>query len=503
MLPLLLLPVLAVFQGCDLDENPVSVITPDNFYQNEAEVLGGLSATYSRLRQVTEHYYNMSEVSSDEMVVPTRGSDWFDNGRWLEIHQQSWAANSPSGLEDVNMAWVNLFSGVANANVVLEGMQNVTVADQETFVAELRTLRAYYYYLLMDFFGGLPLATDTEILERPRTTRAELFNFIEQELTAARNDLPASWPSEMHGRMTQGAVDAILASMYLNAEVFTGTVSTSGLQRGQARWQDAITAADRVINSGLYSLEADWEFNFAPDNHMSRELIFVVKFLNQSGLGNNFPMRLLHYNQLNPTPWNGFSTLAETFFKFDPDDLRTGVFLVGQQVNLDTGAEVNDRQGNPLIFTPEIGDIRQAAENEGVRILKWPPDPNRSAQHSSNDVALYRLAEMYLIKAEALNELGNTAAAGDLVNMLRERVFDPDKPIDVAAFSQVTMRDRILDARLFELLGEAKRRQDLIRHEKYTLPWEFKPQSEPYKILFPIPQRQLDMNPELVQNPGY
>lgn len=500
---LLLLPVLALFQGCKLEENPVSVITPENFYQNAEEVLGGVAATYNQLRGTLWNYYNLSEISTDEMVVPTRGQDWFDNGRWLEIHQQAWAANSPSGLDDINGAWVIFFSGVANANVVLEALQNVTIADQAVFEAELRALRALYYYMLMDFFGGVPIATDTEIMPRPRSTRAELFSFIEQELLEVRNTLPVSWPASMNGRLTRGAADAILASMYLNAEVFTGTVSTGGLQRGAARWQDAIDAADRVINSGAYSLAADWKFNFAPDNHLSPELILVVKNLNQAGLGLNFPQRALHYNQLNPTPWNGFSTLADVFNAFDDDDLRKDIFLVGQQINFDSGEEVTDRPGNPLVFTPEINDIFQATESEGVRILKWPPDPNRVGPDNSNDVAYFRLGEMHLIKAEALNELGNTAAAVDIVNMLRERVFDPDEPLNAGAFTQTSFRDRILMERLFELTAEAKRRQDLVRHDQFTRAWAFKDQTEPFRILFPIPQRQLDTNPELTQNPGY
>ncbi len=501
---LLLLPVLAVLPGCSLDENPTSVITPDNYFQNEDEVIAGLAQVYGGLRQTMWSYYNLSEVSTDEMVVPTRGSDWFDNGRWLEIHQQSFTANSPSGLEDINGAWNDFFGGVADANVVLAGLENVSLSDRATYVAELRTLRALYYYLLMDFFGGVPIATDPAIEARPRATRAELFNFLEQELLAARPDLPTSWSSNYQGRMTQGAVDALLASLYLNAEVFTGTVTTSGLQRGQARWQDAIDAAERLINSGVYSLETDWTHNFAPDNYTSPELILVAKFLNQSGLGNTFPMRALHYNQLAPAPWNGFSTLAETYFKFDlQDDERTEIFLVGQQKSYDTGEDVTDRQGNPLVYTPEIGDVTQAAENEGVRIVKWPPDPNRVQEHSSNDVAYFRLGEMYLIAAEAYNELGNISEAVNLVNTIRARVFDPDKPLNAADYTQETLRDRILLERLFELTAESKRRQDLVRHDKFTDPWEFKPQTEAYKILFPIPQTQLDTNPELTQNPGY
>ena len=500
---LLLLPVLAASQGCSLDENPVSVITPDNFYQNEEEVLGGLASVYADMRGMLEHNVILSEVSSDELVVPTRGGDWFDNGKWIDLHQQTYGANSPASQANINDAWVRFFGGVAKANVVLSGMENVTIADQAGIVAELRTLRALFYYVLMDLFGGVPIATDPEILARPRPTRAELFNFIEQELTQARNDLPTSWPANMHGRMTQGAADAILASMYLNAQVFTGTVTTGGLEPGPARWQDAIDAAERVINSGVYSLAADWPSIFEYDNHLSPEPILVVKFLNRDGLGNDWLMRVLHYNQYSGVaPWNGYSTLAETYNKFDEDDLRTDIFLAGPQVDVVTGEPVDDRQGAPLNYIP-IGDIFQASETEGIRILKWPPDPNRVQQNSSNDYALFRLAEMYLIEAEALNELGNTAAAVDLVNLLRERVFEPDQPIDAGDFTQATFRDRILLERLFELTAETKRRQDLVRQDKFTLPWTFKPESEPYKILFPIPERAMDTNPELVQNPGY
>jgi hypothetical protein len=492
--------------GCtDLDESPTSFITPDGFYTNEQEVIAGLASVYATTRNTLWGYYNLSQVSSDETIVPTRGQDWFDNGRWIEIHQQAWNPNSTSALDDINGTWNDLFGGIARANVVLDALTRVTVPNQGQVEAELRALRGFYYYLLMDMFGGVPIVTDLEIMPRERASRAELFNFIETELNAARGSLPASWPADMHGRMTQGAVDAILASMYLNAEVFTGTVSTGGLQPGTARWQDAIDAADRVINSGTYSLATDWRSNFEEDNYLSSENILVAKTLNEVGLGLNFLLRALHYNSLSqgPSPWNGFATLAETYYAFDQDDDRIDIFLVGPQVDLSTGEPINDRSGNPLVFVPEIGDITQATEGEGARIVKFPPDPNNVAENHGNDMTYFRLAEMYLIKAEAMNELGMTAAAVDIVNMIRERVFDPDEPLNAADFNQDTFRDRILQERLFELTAEAKRRQDLIRHGQYTTPWAFKDQVDPYRILMPIPQTQIDTNPLLVQNPGY
>ena len=251
--------------------------------------MGGLASVYAGLRSSLWAYYNLSEVTTDEIVVPTRGNDWFDGGRWLELHRQTWSATTPAA-EDINAAWNDAFTGVARANVLLTALEDVPVAGKEVVQAEVRTLRAFYYYMLMDMFGGVPIVETTDIAVRPRNSRAEVFDFIEAELLAAREILPARWPDNLHGRMTKGAADAILASIYLNAEVFTGTVSTAGLQRGTARWTDAIAAADRILNSGEYSLAADWGANFRADNHLSPENILVVKLLNQEGIG--FEMRV-------------------------------------------------------------------------------------------------------------------------------------------------------------------------------------------------------------------
>jgi hypothetical protein len=264
--------------------------------------------------------------------------------------------------------------------------------------------------------------------------------------------------------------------------------------------QAAITAADRIINSGRYSLAANWRSNFTADNQASPENIMVVKFLNKPDVGLNFIMRALHYNQLtNATPWNGFATLAQTYNAYDANDQRRQMWLAGPQTNVETGAPVNDRSGNPLVFTTTINDITAATEGEGPRFYKYPADPNRpEGQLNGNDYASFRLAEIYLIKAEALNEqTAGSAAALALVNTLRARVFNPAQPL--AAID----RAALLRERLFELAAEARRRQDLIRHGRFIEAWEFKTAGTPNLILMPIPQTQLDANPLLVQNLGY
>lgn len=511
---LLFTPALAllVLQGCtDLEESPTSSITPENFNQSEQEVLGSLASVYAQLRHTFPgtdgSYWYLAEVSSDEMIVPTRGSDWLDNGRWLELQRHNWTANSPAGLTDINSTWVEAFTGVIRANVLLEALQNLTVANQAVIEAELRTLRAVFYYMLMDTFGGVPIVTTTEIEARAKATRAEVFQFIGDELQAARAELPDNWPAGDHGRMTKGAADAVLANMYLNAAVFTTDApsvtaynSCMNVQvGGQTACDAAIAAANNILNSGVYSLATDWRSNFEADNSASPENILVVKHMNEVDLGLRFLMSTLHYNQFGDlTPWNGFASLAGVYEAFDADDQRREIFLVGPQVDLTTGAAALDRQGNPLVFTQDIQNETQATEAEGPRFVKWPPDPNRNAQDNGNDFAYFRLAEIFLIKAEALNELapGSGEALG-LLNTLRERVFEPDEPL-------ITIdRDVILQERLFELTFEGKRRQDLIRHGLFIGAWRHKPQGAPHLVLMPIPQSQLDANPMLAQNPGY
>jgi hypothetical protein len=163
-----------------------------------------------------------------------------------------------------------------------------------------------------------------------------------------------------------------------------------------------------------------------------------------------------------------------------------------------TGAPVKDRAGNPLVFTTSIANVTQATEAEGARVYKWPADPNHVAQNNGNDYAWFRLGEIYLIKAEAQNEITpGSPTALTLVNNLRARDFNPAKPLATID------RPTILNERLFELVGEGKRRQDLIRFGLYTAPNAYKAQTTPNYVLMPIPQVQLDANPLIKQNPGY
>ena len=316
-------PVLALLvtgalllQSCtDLQEDPFSSITPSNFYKTDEEVRAGLAAVYNQLNAAsTGNYHYHNTISSDEQVIPVRGQDWFDNGTHLEAQRHTWQAGSPAGLGSINSIWTTAFIGVARANVLLESIEGAPVANKPRTIAEARLLRAYFYYQLMDMFGGVPITTSTSVEPRARATRAETFAFIEKELTEAKNDIPASWPSTDYGRVTKGAADAILASMYLNAEVWTGTVTEAGLQKGPAQWQKAIDAADRV-RAGPYSMAADQAANFRADNNTSPEMVFVSARRPEAGVSFNFISNNIHYNQFSPAPNNGRAGRTKRFLR--------------------------------------------------------------------------------------------------------------------------------------------------------------------------------------------
>ena len=509
-----IVPAVILGPACtDLTEVPEDALTPANAFKTEEEILAGVASVYAGLRGTHWGYYNLSEVTTDEVVVPTRGNDWYDNGRWLEIHRQLWTASSGSALDDMNGVWNDLFSGVARANLMISVIEQAGGASSATTLAELRTLRAWYYFMLQDFFGGVPLVTTTRVEPRARVTRDSLFSFIESELNATRNVLPLTWPAAQYGRLTRGAADAILASLYLNAGVFkkgTGInarsynscqgVTVSG---GASACAAAITAADRVLNSGTYTLAANVKDNFSATNNNSPENIFVIAFSSTAGLGMNLPMRTLHYTQLSLGPWNGFATLAETYNAFDAADSRKGMWLQGPQVSFSTGLPVQDRQGNPLNFTAIIANVDAATESEGVRFNKFPPLGSATDGNGfSNDFPFFRLADMYLTKAEALNEQGNTAAAIAQINIVRARAFSPAQPI-AGGLTQPQVRDAILKERLLEFAGEAKRRTDLVRHGRFLEARAFKQLREAHKVIFPIPATQIQTNSLLTQNPGY
>src|SRR5437870_1821412 len=192
---------------------------------NPCRLLALLAPVYSVLHNTQDNYYNVSEISTYEMMVPTRGQDWYDGGTWLDLHHQTWTATSPATLTFLNGVWNDAFSGITRANELLDALRNARGRDQAIIAAEARTLRAFYYYQLTDMFGGVPIFTTPQFAPQPRNTRAELYRFIDiivgrfsstdrrSILTAARQPLTGTgiqWSSQCTSlmRLTLGKVTA-------------------------------------------------------------------------------------------------------------------------------------------------------------------------------------------------------------------------------------------------------------------------------------------------------
>ena len=517
LLALLVAASAVSIQGCtDLDEQTFGSIEADNFYNTDEEILAGVAPIYAQLRSTLDAYHNLSQVSSDETIVPTRGSDWFDNGRWLAIHRHTW---DPSLSGPQRRVEPPAITGVARANGLLQVLEDAE--GQEELIAELRALRAFYYYQLMDLFGGVPLVGDEEgeFLADPdnppsAATRQETFDFIRSELLAVPRDAPRAVRGRLRAddplRRGRHPGKHVPQRRRLHAEQRRHQREQLQLVRERPdRRAERVSArhrggGPRAQLGAVHALRGFGARSSPPTTPRTPSTSSSWRTWRKKASALNFPYRALHYNQLSgPTPWNGFATLAETYYAFDEDDQRRSIFLEGQAFNIETGEPVTNRSNEPLIFTPEIRDATAATEAEGVRILKFPVDPDRDRQNMGNDYPYFRLTEMYLIKAEALNELsGPTAEAVALVNEIRARVFEPDEPISPS--SQEAMREALLEERLFELTYEARRRQDMIRHGVFTNAWAFKDVGEGFRVLFPIPQAQIDAsNGNLDQNPGY
>ena len=492
--------MLGVYNSCtDLDEEVFDRVTADNFFQSDEEFISALGGAYSSLGNIWGGHggtWSAQEVSSDEFMVPQRGQDWFDGGIWLRAHRHEWTPTEPW----LDGSWNQLYAGVNACNRVIDQFSALNVEGSDAFIAELKVLRAVYYLSLMDMFGNIPLVTSFDVTEPPtNSSRAEVFNFIESDVTSSLNLLTDQNGGAAYGRINKWTAHALLVRLYLNAEVYTGT----------PRWSDVITQADQIINSGTFSLESNYFANFAADNAGSSENIFVKVYDRVFSGGFNIPAMTLHYNSqftfdLTFQPWNGYCSLQEFYESYAEDDARRASFLAGPQFAsdgsriIDNGAEEADPDGAPLTFTPEInehfpGALRQA----GVRAAKFQFAAG-ATENLDNDFPIFRYGDVLLSKAEALMRL-NGEGDGEalaLVNQIHERA-------GLAPYGSITF-DELLAERGREMFMEAVRRQDLIRFGKWGDEWDFKPASDAtVRQLYPIPTPQLDANKNLVQNPGY
>lgn len=481
-------------QSCNnLDEELFDTVTPDNFFQSDDEFIAALGAAYTSLYGFMGDFYAAQEVSSDEVVVPTRGADWDDGGHWRRLHQHLYTPDDPI----INGAWNFCFGGVNTCNRLIFQFETLNAAGSDAFISELKAFRAVFYYWLLDLYGNVPLVTQFDVptdFAPQNASRAEVYAFVESELTQALPVLSKTVGGEAYGRMNYWTAQMVLAKLYLNAEIYTGT----------PQWDKAEAAVDDIINNGGFALMGNYFDNFITDNQGSTEFIFAIPYDQVFATGNNLAMRTLHYGSqdtynLTAQPWNGYASLQEFYESFSDDDVRKQSFIVGPQFKSD-GSPVDDSgfddpDGPQLNFTPEINELGpQAHRQAGARIGKWEFKLGATAD-LSNDMAIFRYGDVLLMKAELLLRKGDEAGALVLVNQLRTRAGTTE-------LATLTFDD-LLAERGRELCFEAHRRTDLIRFGKYNDPWQFKDASDPSKNVFPIPRGQIDANKNLVQNPGY
>lgn len=521
-----------VTQSCtDLDEKLYGDLVAENFFKTDEEFVAALGAAYSAFGGLGNHFglWTINELSSDELVITTKGGDWYDGGVLIQMHQHKYTVDNPM----VNNTWGWLYGGVNTCNRLIFQFQTLKTPEAEAFIGELRAIRALWYYWLLDGFGNVPLVTNFGVTEAPATsTRQQVYDFVLSELNAVIDLLPTAKDASTYGRMTKWAALAIRAKLYLNAGVYTGT----------PQWQKAADDAKAIIDGGKYNLESSYAANFAVSNSGSNENIFVYPYDKVFAGGFNWPMMTLHYASqgvynFTAQPWNGYSTVEDFYNSYiDPvqnpgpqgpvwkgltkdlnndkvsDDIgtvdsRLSNFVVGPQYNPDGSRTTDpgfegatslapDPDGAPLTFTPKINEIYPNGWRQGgARIGKYQYEVG-GTPNMSNDFVVFRYSDMLLVRAEALWRLssGSTEALS-LVNQVRARA-KVDPYITLTA-------DNLLAERGREMFAEMNRRQDLIRFGKFNDAWWEKTASTTTYNLFPIPKAQRDVNPKLTQNPGY
>ncbi|MDQ1771945.1 RagB/SusD family nutrient uptake outer membrane protein [Labilibaculum sp. A4] len=444
--------------------------------------IDGSFSSYLRL------LWNHQELPTDEAICA-----WND-GNLRDLHDQDWTASN----EFVTAMYYRITLQITYCNNLIKLTNGQS--EYKAFNDEARALRALSYYHMLDMFGRGPFVTEEDEIGSfffpEMATQQQIFDYIESELTTIETELAEPGTNE-YGRADKGLAWAILANMYLNSEVYIGV----------PKYTEAITYCNKIIGGG-YSLESDYANLFLADNHLrTNEIIFPILSDGNSTQSWGGMAFILHSTVGGDMPasesgldggWGGNRT-TKSFVNLFPDvtgtDKRGMFFTEGQ--NLEIGDIFNFRDGYALRKFKNITSTGAVGSN-----LSFP----------DTDFPLYRLADFYLIYAEAVvrgGTGGNMATAVGYINELRERAYG-NASENITA-SDLTL-DFILDERGRELYWECHRRTDLVRFGKltsgtYNWPWkgavaDGKATDAKYNV-FPIPSSDINANPNLSNISGY
>ena len=479
------------------DELPVSEyqelaknLTPDQIKSAKKsaylKLAGGLAGGHNDL-------WSANEVSSDEMLIAQRGGDWFDGGQWIRVHRHETLPTEAC----LNNGWKTLYSGIAICNRLIVQIPAAQPSLAATDVPELRALRALFYWFLVENFGNVPILTKFpgDLTEAASKSRAEVFAFIEKELNDVAPSLSKNADASTNGTMNYWAAKAVLARLYLNANVY----------KGSPEWGKCVTTCDEILNSGKYIIEPNYYANFDTLNERSKENILVVPYDANATTGFNIAQMTLHYQsqktyKLADQPWNGYCSLSEFYDSYASNDKRKANFIEGQQYEYGTGLPLGEGgvNGTPsLIYTKNINEhFPNCDRTAGVRVGKYAFKTG-TLNTIVNDYPFYRLGDVKLMKAEALwRQNAGDATALALVNEMRTRA-------GVAGLASLDAANLLAELGR-EKFAEGARRTDMVRFGTFTKPFQYKPANDPAgKALFPIPQPQLDANAQLKQNADY
>ncbi len=493
------LTVASFFSCTKLDEDVYSSIPIDKFFQSERDLLMNAGRSYTKLQKYPDEFgvWSLVELSSDEMVAPGRddGQVW-DNGRWDQLQKHQVPPNNKIN----SSAWQFVFEGISACNEVLYETEasSIQFAGKEKIIAEIKVLRAYFYYMAIDNWGNIPFSTDFTNRALPEQKgRAFVSAFIIQEINDNVAKLQDKPTAEYYGRVTQGMAYTLLAKMYLNSKEWTGADKAA----------EAVDACNKVIALNAYQIEDDYFTNFKVKNEVSKENIFVIP-MDAIYTRDRFYWQQLTLNDASRATFDFIGQMWDEFVlepgfldKYAAGDIRKKSFLFGQQY---------DKQGNPIsfieggvtvpfIYTPTIGNYMSRKRWEGARGAKYEYQPKLEyyVTEMSNDFVLFRYADVLYTKLEALWRLGR---AGEMINDAALQKIRTRAGLAAYTVGELNSTE-LLNELGREFAWEGHRRQDQIRFGVWGDTWWNKPSSPATKKLFPIPQVVLSANPNLTQNP--
>ena len=542
--------------SCDLDEKFYSEVTPDTFFTSPESTYAVLCRPFTHWKwYIGADRWYLQELTTDEMVCPKRGSDWYNSGEYYRLHYHTW---SPDDRFVVN-TYDGTTGGISRALEAKSDLQGVDYnaiglndAVKADHINQLNAITAYFYMRGLDYFGGMPIYYSVDDDLCARSTARETYAHIE---TLLKDAIPAlskktTLGASEDGYIKQAAAAALLAQLYFNAVAYIG----------EEHFDECAEICRDIIGGvyGTYELDKTWYGPHCFDNNTSPEVIWTVPSENSKVEWNWYFKYFYHYSAyeyfgIETAGYNGFMLtpsldpqgryytqwkLGNPYQKFNDKDLRKkpyrylgsrkyeGMFLVGDQTNPNNPSqqclgqkaysgkvinlvdqvarfsEVGTKYNSVAELTSTMAD---GEENSGVRLVKAPqPNLDDKLLRWNPDCPVIRLSEIYYMLAECELRAGDKKTAAGLINQVRGRNFeggaDPN-PVTADNLDEY----RMLDEWMIEFLGEGRRRTDLIRWDKFVTEswWDHTPLNDKNKNLFPIPNSAISANNLIEQNPGY